>query len=142
MPAQDDSVVAAVLPPRRGTAPGEYTGLDERRKRMDRYRRMMDAARAAWGEHENALQILVIEGKTGDISSFPNDLSQAVEEHFLAGKPEAITAVLCIWKNGQIDVPSMRVRRGLLEADARNADALVYLQGEDGIVTRSLAKTV
>ena len=109
---------------------------------MDRYRRMMDAAIAAWGEHENALQILVIEGKTGDISSFPNDLSQAVEEHFLAGKPEAITAVLCIWKNGQIDVPSMRVRRGLLEADARNADALVYLQGEDGSVTRSLAKTV
>ena len=109
---------------------------------MDRYERMMDAACAARKEQDVAAQILVTETIDGDICAFANDLSRTGEESFLATQQGTISALLCVWRNGQIDVPSMRVRQGLLRADAQNADALVYLQGENGIVTRLLAKTV
>ncbi|MBR5093544.1 MAG: hypothetical protein IK095_00480 [Oscillospiraceae bacterium] len=109
---------------------------------MDRYERMMDAAVAARKVQAAAAQILVTETRDGELSAFASDLSAGEEERFLAAQQRTLAAVLCVWRSGLLDVPSIRVRRGLLGADPLNADALVYLQGEHGIVARTLVETV
>ena len=106
---------------------------------MERYRRMLAAAQAHQRK-ERAAQYLVTCTDTA-LGVFANDLSAERERVFLSSLTEPLNALLCVWDNGAIDLPSARVRRALLEKDARNAGAAVYLQGENGISRRRLDQT-
>lgn len=85
-----------------------------------------------------APQLLVTRTESGKISVFPNDLSAEREERILSAQHEPLSAVLCVWAGGQLDVPSIRVRKGLMDLDPRNAEAAVFLVGECGINARRL----
>ncbi len=108
---------------------------------MELFEQMMAAAQAAQNAAPDAAQILAVQTEGGRISAFPNDLSAAREEAFLAAPAEPLAALLCIWKNGQLDVPSFRVRKGLLQAEPGNADAVLFLQGETGVCARTLSRS-
>lgn len=53
-----------------------------------------------------------------------------------------VTHMLCMWENGQLDVPSMKLRTMLLERAEENGKTMLLLSGEDGMVERCLASTM
>jgi len=109
---------------------------------MERYAKMRQAADAALESSTAATaQVLVTETENGEITVFSNDLSPASEEFFLSQQRQPLTALLCVWSGGSIDVPSIRVRKGLLQTNPKNADAVIYLLGEHGINTLLLRQT-
>ena len=109
---------------------------------MDVYEQLMNAADDMLKTiHADGKQVLVVKTEQGKILSFVNDLSSAEEEQFLSIQKEPIVALLCVWANRQIDLPSIRIRKGLVEIDSRNADAVIYVQGEE-ISTRLLSQTI
>jgi hypothetical protein len=109
---------------------------------MDTFESLMDAAGAMLREtRTDPRQVLAVQTQSGAVSAFENDLSADAEARFLSAQKEPLSALLCLWANGQPDVPSIRVREGLLRADPKNAEAIVYLQGENGIGKRRLAQT-
>lgn len=105
---------------------------------MERYTQLRKAALAALEKAPTAVQVLVTGTRTGGISAFENDLSAEREELFLSAQMEPLAELLCLWASGQPDVPSIRVRKGLMEKDPRNGGAVLYLQGEMGIVRKRL----
>lgn len=40
--------------------------------------------------------------------------------------------IVCMWKNGNVDIPSMHFRKRLLEISPKNADAKTVVLTEDG----------
>ena len=112
---------------------------------MDTFESLMDAAGALLRESRtdpHSRQVLAVQTQSGAVSAFENDLSADAEDRFLSAQKEPLSALLCLWANGKPDVPSIRIREGLLQADPKNAEAALYLQGEEGIVKRPLAETV
>ncbi len=109
---------------------------------MELYEQMRQAADAALtNSAADRAQVLVTLTENGDLSVFSNDLSPSSEDLFLSQQRQPLTALLCVWSGGAIDVPSMHVRKGLLQANPKNADAVIYLLGEHGINTRLLRQT-
>ena len=109
---------------------------------MDLYEQMMTVAAGTLKEiPENVSQVLVTKTEQGEITVFENDLSSTREAYFLSEQKETLVALLCVWANGQIDVPSMNIRKRLIEINPKNADAVVYLQGKE-IIPRSLSQTI
>ena len=51
---------------------------------------------------------------------------------------QVIKYVLCMWSDGSIEIPSMHFRNLLLDASAENAQAVIILQGTDGISCKKL----
>ena len=109
---------------------------------MDHFDQLMAAAQEALRGAPDAAQVLAIQSQDGRISVFPNDLSAEKEEGLLSAQAGPIAALLCVWANGQLDVPSFRVRKGLLQADPGNEKALVFLQGEAGVCPKPLSQTL
>ena len=109
---------------------------------MNLFEQMMAAAQAGQKAEPAAAQVLVTQTARGAIVAFPNDLSADREERFLAAQTEPLAAILCVWANGQLDLPSFRVREGLQQAEPGNADAAVFLQGETAVCTRPLSQTL
>jgi len=95
-----------------------------------------DGYRKARGIKEG--QIIVTRGCSGKIATYENDLSEAAEQAILNAQTEPVKEIVCCWHNGEIDVPSQNMRKGLLAAFPQNADAIVYLNGWNGIGERRL----
>lgn len=83
-------------------------------------------------------QILVMRTLDGELRFYENDLSAANEEAILHAQDTPVRELLCCWHNGELDVPSEAVRKGLLAAHPENAEALVILKGGDGIIQKRL----
>ena len=66
----------------------------------------------------------------------------ADENRFLRSLAEhgetRISAGLCKWRNGSVDVPSANLRKGLEELDMANLEAEFLLQGGGGFQLRSI----
>ena len=109
---------------------------------MQLFEQMKSAADAALEElRADSLQVLVVKTENGEITVFENDLSSDREAQFLSAQEKILVALLCVWANGQIDLPSMNIRKRLIEINPKNADAVVYLQGKE-IIPRPLSQTI
>jgi hypothetical protein len=109
---------------------------------MDAYEHMLSVADSVLRDnHKNASQVLVTKTENGKISAFVNDLSETEEINFLSAQRETLVSLLCVWPNGQIDLPSIRIRKGLVNINPNNADAIVYLQGKE-IGIKRLSQTI
>ena len=97
---------------------------------METYYKLKKAAEEYAEEHvvPRMQQLLVCLTKDNRVSVFLNDLSPESEDRFLAGQKEPVAALLCYWHTGDIDVPSCRIRQGLLDLYTENGDASVYLR--------------
>ena len=107
---------------------------------MERFEKLMAAARAALAEAPEAEQALAVETASGKRAVFAGAVP-AGEELISGGLTEPLAAMVCLWKNGQLDLPAFRVRKALLAAAPENASAAVYLQGAEGIGSRPLDRT-
>ena len=109
---------------------------------MQLFEQMKSAADAALEElRTDSLQVLAVKTENSEITVFENDLSSDREAQFLSAQEKILVALLCVWANGQIDLPSMNIRKRLIEINPKNADAVVYLQGKE-IIPRPLSQTI
>ena len=93
-------------------------------------------------------QAIVLRSKSGKLYACFAALEElaAVEEQLvsqLMGESDtAISHMAVMWENGQVDVPSHRLRNRLVMLDAENRDTLILLRGEDGCTLRTLSTTL
>lgn len=98
-------------------------------------------SRAETGESEGQLLAVVTEAGTHyfEINHGTKDEAAALAA---LGQDRRALAVLCMWKGGELDVPSMYFRKGLLDLNPENGEAWILLQGEDRILAKRLADTL
>ena len=53
-----------------------------------------------------------------------------------------IASKVTVWKDGGVDLPSIRFRKALLEMDGHNRDTQMLLQGGNGYILKKIAETV
>lgn len=53
-----------------------------------------------------------------------------------------IAGMVTVWKDGGVDLPSIRFRKALLEMDGHNRDTQMLLQGGNGYILKKIAETV
>ena len=84
-------------------------------------------------------QVLVMRLLSGKLAVYDSDLSAASEEAILAAQKEPVKELVCCRCSGELELPSALIRDGLLQAYPENADTVVLLRGEDGLVRQPLA---
>lgn len=93
-------------------------------------------------------QAIVLRGESGKLYSVFASLEDlpAGEDTICRQLSDAsdtgITHMAVLWENGQVDLPSHRLRSRLVALDAKNRDALILLQGEMGPSFLPLHKTL
>lgn len=91
-----------------------------------------------------AQQVIAVKTAKGNAYHFANRCVGEArdEERFLQMLCEkddkAVRYLVCMWRNGEIDVPSMYFRRRLIEICPQNTNALVLLQGMNAFTVREI----
>ena len=52
-----------------------------------------------------------------------------------------ISNLVAMWKNGQVDLPSLAFRKAILEMNSENKDTNILLQGKEGLIVKKLFET-
>ena len=106
---------------------------------------LVETAKAKAAEFPAAEQVVVVKTAQDNVYAFANDVlskGEKDERTFLKGlcdKGETELAyVVCVWKNGGVEIPAMHFLRRILEADPKNAKAHLAVEGENGIEERAL----
>ncbi len=71
-----------------------------------------------------------------------DDLSGAICEELKVKKDTRILKLITIWKNGPIDLPSLKFRQRLIALNESNKDAEMILQGKDGYIINKVSQTM
>lgn len=98
--------------------------------------------------HPDARQALSVVSAKGNFYQFSNsrirDGDTSDEKRFVQllrdREDTQVCKLLCMWKSGQVDIPSSHLRRELLRLDPANRETEIALQGEKGLVTRKLGE--
>ena len=111
---------------------------------MENYIYLNDAAQSFLRDYpiKEMQQVLVTMRLDGIIEKYVNDLSEQSEKAFLARQTEPLRALFCVWNNNVLDVPSYRLREGLVARFPENRNCVVYLQGPDGVLSKMLSATM
>ena len=107
----------------------------------ERFSELLRTAEAQLRLHPGAAQAVAVETVSGGIRRFANSLAPEAEDRFVQSLSEehAVVALLvCMWADGSIDLPSMHLRKRLLEAAPENGHALMLLRSDSGPITRTI----
>ena len=108
----------------------------------ERFSKLLCLAEEQLRLHPGADQVIAIETRSQKIRWFANTLGTDAEDRFaelLSQQSDSAAALLvCMWADGTIDLPSMHLRRLLLELDPENEDTLLLLQADSGPITRTI----
>ena len=111
----------------------------------ERFSKLLRTAEAQLRLHPGAAQVVAVETVGGGIRWFANSLDPEAEDCFvqsLSAEHAAVALLVCIWSDGSLDLPSMHLRRRLLELDPENGHALMLLQSDSGPITRTIGWSV
>lgn len=111
---------------------------------------LLDLAKQKLAEQqaEKMSQAIVLRSENGKLYSFFAQLEDlpaaedAICRKLSDASGTAITHMAALWENGQVDIPSHRLRSHLVALDEKNRDALILLQGENGYSFHPLHKTL
>ena len=107
----------------------------------ERFSELLRTAEAQLRLHPGAAQVVAVKTVSGSIHWFANSLAPEAEDRFvqsLSAEHAAVALLVCIWSDGSLDLPSMHLRKRLLEADPENEHALMLLQSETCPITRTI----
>ena len=71
-----------------------------------------------------------------------DDWSGAICEELKIKNDTHILKILTVWKNGQLDLPSLRFRQRLIALNESNKNAEMILQGKDGYIIKRVSQTM
>lgn len=115
---------------------------------MAEWNDLLEEAKRLVSEEPRAMQVILVHTAKGNVYHFANTcISEPEEEEafleLLQEKDDTqILGLICMWNNFQIDVPSMRFRKRLLEICSRNDETQILLQGEYVLAVRTLRSTM
>ena len=84
--------------------------------------------------------VLVIRLPNGKLAVYDDDQSAASEKEILADQKGPVTGLVCCRFDGELVPPSAAIRDGLIKAFPENADAVVYLRGQNGVTEQPLSE--
>jgi hypothetical protein len=87
-------------------------------------------------------QVTVLVTEKENIYVAINDVKGEICKQLQEKNHTKIVKILTVWKNGEIDLPSLAFRQALLLMDSDNGKAKIYLQGVDGYITKTLLATI
>ena len=67
---------------------------------------------------------------------------KSLTERLLSANDTKLSHILCVWQDGEIDVPSFALRQMLLDIDPSNKDCGLFVITADGCSVMSLANTM
>ena len=70
-----------------------------------------------------------------------NDIDGSICDQLISNDDTRIVKLLTIWKNGQVDLPSLAFRKAILEMNSENKDTNILLQGKEGLIVKKLFET-
>ena len=115
------------------------------------FEKMTAIARAALqGKNGNNTQALVLYTDKGayycsviqDALSADRTDENELLNQLIANDDTCVQHVLCMWQNGDVDLPSYRFRKMLLEANADTANAGIFVFTENGYAAVKLERTM
>ncbi len=89
-----------------------------------------------------APQVTVLLTNNNNIYVAVNDIDGLICEKLNAHKDTKIVRMLTVWKDGCIDLASLKFRNALIEMDEYNKTTDVLLQGKEGSLVKKLAATM
>lgn len=110
----------------------------------ERFRALVQKAEEFVEQGIQADQIIVLETTNANVYHFENhffvdrkmDVRFPDETQFVKMLQEKadfeIKYIVCMWKNGSVEIPSMHFRELLMEASPKNVDAMFVVLTEDG----------
>lgn len=110
----------------------------------ERLSRLIQMAEELVEQEIQADQIVVVETAKSNVYHFENhlfaegksDLVFEDEKHFVEMLQEnadcEIQYIVCMWKKGSVEIPTMHFRKLLLEVSPKNAEARFVVLTEDG----------
>jgi len=108
----------------------------------ERFSKLLCLAKEQLRLHPGADQVIAVETGSKTVRWFANTLGTEAEDRFaelLSQQRDSAAALLvCMWADGTIDLPSMHLRRLLLELDPGNEHTLLLLQSDSGPITRTI----
>ena len=69
------------------------------------------------------------------------DTPQEICSQLISDNDTRILKLLTMWKNGQVDLPSLAFRKAILEMNIENKDTNILLQGKEGLIVKKLFET-
>ncbi len=109
---------------------------------------LMNAA-AAHSCHQPGFQTVAVLTAQGNLHVFEgyahqgqNAIGPSLIARLTQTQDTAVTKLLCRWSDGTLDLPHIQLRKDLLALDPRNSQTQILLQGQAGLLPRSLASTL
>lgn len=106
---------------------------------------LVETAQAKVAEFPAAEQVVVVKTAQDNVYAFANDVLSKGEEdestflRELCDKGETELAyVVCVWKNGGVEIPAMHFLKLILETDPKNSKTRLAVEGKNGIEERAL----
>ena len=90
----------------------------------------------------SAPQVTVLLSNNNNIYVAVNDVDGLICEQLKFDKNTKIIKMLTMWKDGGIDLSSIKFRKALINLDEDNSNADVILRGKDGYLIKKLAVTI
>ena len=103
---------------------------------------MLDQATKKLEEEYYGEQAIVTHSEDGSFDVYLNDLRIESEKEFISEHRQVISEMLCVWRNGDIDLPSIHIRRELVKGNPGDLNTIIYLRGDEGISSVFLKDTI
>ncbi len=87
-----------------------------------------------------APQVTVLLTNNGNIYISVNDVEGTICEELKSNNNTKVVKMLTMWKDGTIDLPSVKLRKALVNIDEYNNNTDIILQGKDSYLTKKLAE--
>lgn len=116
-------------------------------KEAEMLSRLLEEARRLLAQHPAADQVIAAAAE-GRVYGFANHRpweDHTDEDRFLAGltgEDPRVLGLVCMWNNGGVDLPSIYLRRGLLNACPENAETKIVVQTENGLAAMELRRSM
>ncbi len=89
-----------------------------------------------------APQVIVLLTENNTIYVAENDVDGLICEKLKSDNNTKVVKMLTMWKNGQIDLPSIKFRKALVLLNENNNDTEILLQGKDDFIIKKLSSTL
>ena len=112
---------------------------------LEEARALVAEARQQIPSYPSADQVITVKTAKGNVYSFPYHLVGGHEEvedflrKLLENDDTVVRFVVCVWEDGNIEVPSDYLQEHLMLLNVKNAGTAVFLAAEPGLMYKTLA---
>ena len=102
---------------------------------------------APMGRNTQALVLLSAQGKLyaaciADACTAQHCEERALLEQMALAEDTHVTHLFCMWQTGEVDLPSLAVRRMVMEMNAQNRDTELLVRTQNGYTSVRLLRTM